>query len=358
MEGRGKTVLLAPQHWGLGHVTRTIPVIRYFISKGWRVLLASSGPGAALLRREFPDLQVFDLPDYGILYPSSNMYWNMSIQLWQMHKAIWLENRAISRLCREHKVDLVVSDARLGAFRRKVKSVIITHHLHFPLPYRLFEWFADTWMRFFYLQFDEIWIPDYAGAHNLSGALSHLFRSSKHHFIGALSRFERMELPLRYDLCFMLSGPEPQRTLLESEILRQYDRMAPCRAILVRGTESGPPVSVSNPLDVIPLATSRQLNEIMCASSMIVCRSGYSTLLDLSVIGRRALLVPTPGQPEQEYLARELHARGLFFGTSQDKLDLTVQLAEAATMSGYAPFDPPRSLQETLDERMEHLFGR
>ncbi|HMW40306.1 MAG: hypothetical protein K1X68_11810 [Saprospiraceae bacterium] len=356
MSSAVRTVLLAPQHWGLGHVTRSIPVIRYFVAKGWRVLLASSGAGAALLKREFPDLPVFELPDYGILYPSRNMYWNMAIQLWQMHKAIWLEKRAIAKICSAHQVDLVVSDARLGAAQRGVKSVIITHHLHFPLPLKLFEWFADNWMRFFYMQFDEIWVPDYGSEKNLSGDLSHLFKSRKHYFIGALSRFRKMPVTPRYDLCFMLSGPEPQRTLLEQKILQQIGELGPCRAILIRGTEHGDPLPAMPLLEVVPLATSEVLNEIMCASELIVCRSGYSTLLDLSVIGGRALLIPTPGQPEQEYLARELQRKQLFFTVSQDALDLQKHIPLAQQLPGYSQFEDEQTLSQILDARIGIIF--
>lgn len=356
MSSAVRTVLLAPQHWGLGHVTRSIPVIRYFVARGWRVLLASSGAGADLLRREFPDLTVFELPDYGILYPSKNMYWNMAIQLWQMHKAIWLEKRAIGRICREHQVDLVVSDARLGAAQRGVKSVIITHHLHFPLPLRLFEWFADNWMRFFYMQFDEIWVPDYGSEKNLSGDLSHLFKSRKHYFIGALSRFRKMAVTPRYDLCFMLSGPEPQRTLLEQKIVQQWSQRAPVRAILIRGSEQAEPLPALPSMEVIPLATSEVLNEIMCASQLIVCRSGYSTLLDLSVIGGRALLIPTPGQPEQEYLARELQRKQLFFTVTQDALDLQKHIPLAEQLPGYSQFEDEQTLSQILDDRIRVIF--
>ncbi|MEP7196285.1 MAG: glycosyltransferase [Saprospiraceae bacterium] len=349
-----KTVLIAPQHWGLGHVTRSIAVIRFFIQSGWKVILASSGAGSELLKKEFPDLKVFELPDYGILYPSNNMYWNMMIQMYKMHKAILLEHFEIKKICREHKVDLLVSDARLGAAQKSIPSVIITHHLHFPLQYKFLEWCADMWMRFFYVQFDQIWIPDFDGQNNLSGALAHQFKSSKHFYIGAISRFVKIDKAEEYDMCFMLSGPEPQRTYFENIILDQLPLLNFNKALLIRGTSSLPNLEAPSNLDIVPLATSQQINEYMCTSGIIICRSGYSTLLDLSVIRRKALLIPTPGQPEQEYLAKELFRKKLFYCVDQDDLDLAVHVPLALNLNGYS--DLPQAIQ--LDDVLIPLIKK
>lgn len=355
MKSKPRTVLITPQHWGLGHVTRTIPIIRYFISEGWNVLLGSSGPGAELLRREFPSQQVFELPDYMIVYPSKNMYWNIAIQMYKMHSAIIKEYFAIGKICRENNVDLLISDARLGAAQSGLPCAIITHHLHFPLKFKFFEWCADTWMRFFYMRFNQIWIPDFDGIMNLGGSLDHQFKSDKHHFIGALSRFQKLDLQKEYQYCFMLSGPEPQRSRLETLILQQLKSLKFNKSILIRGTESGDPISTLDELEVVNLATSDQLNRIMCASELIVCRSGYSTLLDLSVIRKKALLIPTPGQPEQEYLAKELMHKKLFYCTDQDDLNLKEQIPLALELPGYMDLPDKLELKEILPPLLSRL---
>ncbi len=353
MSNQTKSVLLTPQHWGLGHVTRSIPIIRYFVSEGWRVLLGSSGPGAVLLRKEFPELQVFELPDYNIQYPSRNMYWNMAYQLVKMHSAIMKEHFAIRKICKNEKIDLIISDARLGAAQSFITSIIITHHLHFPLKFKFFEWCADTWMRFFYMSFDQIWIPDFKGDNNLAGAISHQFKSNKHQYLGAISRFQKFDLEKVYDYCFMLSGPEPQRSILEQIILSQINDLNFNKSILVRGTQTGPSIPSIKNLEVIDFATSDQLNKIMCSSDLIICRSGYTTLLDLSVIRRKALLIPTPGQPEQEYLGQELMKKKIFFNTDQDELNLKLQIPLAKEMPGYMNLPISENLHETLSRLLE-----
>jgi len=351
-----KKVLIAPQHWGLGHVTRTIPVIRYFIRKGYELVLASSGAGSNLLRKEFPELVVYDVPDYGITYPSRNMFWNMTFQIFKLHKAILLEKIALGKICKEHQIDLVVSDARLGAAQNGIASVIISHHLHIPLGSKLIEFISDTWMRFFYLQFNQIWVPDFGGDHNLSGDLAHRFKSSKQFFIGPLSRFRTMDLPQRFDICFMLSGPEPQRRFFEEKILSQINDLGPAKMILIRGTTTGAVLPKYVNLEVKDLVTSEELNEIMCSSGLIVCRSGYSTLLDLSVIQKKALLIPTPGQPEQEYLGRGLMAKNLFLNVDQDDLNLKKHVKEALAYPGYLEFQPSSGLEYYLDPLIQKML--
>jgi len=356
-------VFICPQHWGLGHVTRTIPVIHYFLRKGYPVVLGSSKAGSDLLRLEFPNLKVYELPDYGITYPFKNMYLNMGLHLIQMHVAIVKEFFAVRKICKKEQIGMVVSDARLGAAQPGLPSVIITHHLHFNLHNRFFEWVSDVWMRFFYMRFNQIWVPDIDGDINLSGDLAHLFRSKKHYFIGILSRFKPMQLPVRYDCAFVLSGPEPQRSYLEEELLLQAKELMPSKLALVRGTKSGKSLTKEREtygehLEIMDFVSGPALNELICSSNQLVCRSGYSSLLDLCIVGRSALLIPTPGQPEQEYLASELKRKGIFYCTSQDELSLKQDLALAKEYPGYQAMDLGKSMEVILDERLAVLLKK
>jgi len=355
-----QTVLICPQHWGLGHVTRTIPVIRYFIEKNYRVILASSGAGSDLLRMEFPQHKVLDLPDYGIRYPFKSMYLNIGYQMVKMHWAILKEHVAIRKICKQEHIDLIVSDARLGAFQFGKPSIIIAHHLHFSLGFKFIEWCCDTWMKLFYDRFDQLWIPDVEGPVNLSGELAHLYRGKNRHFVGLLSRFNKLDVEKIYDFAFMLSGPEPQRTFLEELVLSQVKDLNFQKAILIRGTNEGPVldelVQKQNPnLIIKSLLTGTALNEIMCASKVLVCRSGYSTLLDLAVIQTRAILIPTPGQPEQEYLAMELMNKKLYYSVQQDALNLKKDLKHLENYSCNLHFDEVLTLEARLNPLLKKL---
>ncbi|MBX7162411.1 MAG: hypothetical protein K1X49_01870 [Saprospiraceae bacterium] len=351
-------VLICPQHWGLGHLTRSIPVIRYFINSGHEVLLASSGAGVDFLRSEFPEIEVFELPDYKINYPSSNMYLNMLTQLGKMHLSIWKEHIKIRELVRLLKIELLISDTRFGAFHGKIPSVMIAHHLHIPLSIKSFSWFSDTWLKLFYNKFDRLWVPDRAGSDNISGILAHNFKSAKKIFLGNISRFQKLELSKRYDICFVLSGPEPQRTILEEKILDYRPKLSHLKCLLIRGKKEIHHIISDESFQIVDILYSPELNEAMCASDMIVSRSGYTTLLDLSIICKKAFLIPTPGQFEQEYLAQDLKDRGIYYTIDQKNIDFDRDL-EAAN-DGYTGFLPRNqkneSLDEILDREIEFLF--
>ncbi len=355
-----QSVLICPQHWGLGHVTRSIPIIRYFISKNYKVVLACSGAGSDLLRLEFPGYPVYELPDYGIRYPFKSMYLNIGYQMIQMHWAIIKEHFVLRKICKQEYIELVVSDARLGAFQFGIPSVIIAHHLHFSLGFKLAEWCSDIWMKFFYDRFDQLWIPDVDGPPNLSGDLSHLYQGKNKHFIGLLSRFKKMELDKMYDFILMLSGPEPQRSYLEAILLNQLTTLKFSKAVLIRGTNKGPLlnrelVDQLPALEIREMVKGDELNQLMCASKIVICRSGYSTLLDLSVIQSKAILIPTPGQPEQEYLSEELMKQKLYYSVKQDSIDLEKDLEASKDFSCELHFHEKQSLESQLDALVDQL---
>ncbi len=209
-------------------------------------------------------------------------------------------------------------------------------------------------MRSFYESFNQIWVPDFAGDKNLSGKLSHQYQSNRKFFIGAISRFKKLEIPKRYDIAFVLSGPEPQRSLLEEKIIEQIKNNSDKKMILVRGTSNMEKLkNIPAHVEIVELASSDELNQIMSASDLIVSRSGYTTLLDLYVIRKKALLIPTPGQPEQEYLAEELKAKNMFFTTDQNDLDLIKDIPEALNYQGYDLLEE----EIILEKRIPELLG-
>ena len=346
-------VLITPQHWGLGHITRSIPVIRYFVDRGDQVCLACSGAGIELLQKEFPQLKCYELIDYAVKYPSKNMVINMMFYLFNIHKAIIVEHFQIKKICKTKNIDLVISDARLGAFQSKIKSVIISHHLHFPIGVWLFEKVSALWIDFFYKRFDELWIPDISGEQNLSGSLAHQYKWSKKHFIGAISRFNKLNLPNKYDIAVVLSGPEPQRSYLEEILLNQLNAFTDKRIIIVRGISS--PLTSPSKFETINLAGSEQLNTIISSSDLIICRSGYTSLLDLHKLHKKALLIPTPGQPEQIYLAEELMRKKLFYQVSQDNIQLSKDIPNALLYNAYPVSKEEISLEKILESRLIDL---
>ncbi|MBV6438831.1 MAG: UDP-N-acetylglucosamine--N-acetylmuramyl-(pentapeptide) pyrophosphoryl-undecaprenol N-acetylglucosamine transferase [Saprospiraceae bacterium] len=311
---------------------------------GAEVLLASDGDALRLLKAEFPQLPAFQLPSYRIRYDSPNMVRNIAWQLPRIVYAIRAEQWATERLVNEHGIQGIISDNRYGCFSRKANNVVLTHQLHLRVPGVFLEWSANRVLRRALVQFDTIWVPDIAGEPNLSGDLSHGERAIHPdiHFIGPLSRMQAAHpsgahRESEYDIAVVLSGPEPQRTYLEQRLLEQA-MLLPQKFIFIQGkTKAKEHYYVAENVEVVSYLTSHELNEVLLASKVLVCRSGYSSIMDLAALSKKALLIPTPGQTEQEYLAGFFSAQNTFLVQKQDEIDLESGLENVPETSGFQP---------------------
>ncbi|TAK44576.1 MAG: glycosyltransferase [Saprospiraceae bacterium] len=348
-----KRILVAPLNWGLGHATRCIPIIRELQKQGAEVVLASDGRALALLRQEFPALTAIVLPGYNIHYPGANMILNMTRQLPGILWAACRETQAARQLVTRHEISGIISDNRYGCHSRVVRSVFITHQLnikvaksgcptpgHSPASSFLLEKIANRFNRRYLRRFDECWIPDVEGEPNLSGELGHSQAGEEpgsFKYIGALSRMHNFEVPRKYDAIAVLSGPEPQRSYLEKEIIGQARRL-PFRFLVVQGkTETMVRQFIEKNIEVVSHLASEELNNALLASGVFIGRSGYSSIMDLAKTGRPAILIPTPGQTEQEYLAARFSRQGVFCVQEQGHLDLAEGLKEANRCPGLSP---------------------
>jgi hypothetical protein len=346
-----KRILLTALNWGLGHASRCVPVIREFLQQDAEVVIASDGRALRLLQLEFPNLQSIQLPSYQIRYKSRNMVRNMALQLPAIARAALAEHRLMKPLIQEYAIKGILSDNRFGCYSSSVKSVFITHQTHILSP-ALLSPPVNLINRWFINRFDQCWIPDTEGSINLSGKLSHKFRPSGSHFIGPLSRMKYLTKTRKYRGIAILSGPEPQRSFLEKELLRQI-RELPGKWILVQGKaeQTTKPHQRGN-LTIYPVLTGEKLNECLLESEWVICRSGYSSIMDLAVTGNPALLVPTPGQTEQEYLARHLAAQPGIFWQDQSAIQLRKVLQN--TTSGQRTLPQPDHL--LLRQRVQEFL--
>jgi len=334
-------VLVAPLDWGLGHATRCIPIIRSLLDQDSRVIIASSGPALILLQREFPNLPCLSLDGYNIHYSHKRAWLTFTLlsQVPRVLLTIWKEHRWLKKVVSQYDIDAVISDNRMGLFNRTVKSIYITHQLEIRTGNRVLNGFARKLHYWFISKFNECWVPDLASENNLAGGLSHPARlpATDTRYIGPLSRFQYVETEKKYDLAIVLSGPEPQRTVFENIILKTVDRIKK-KIILIRGL----PVSSSDNTGMPPFIETKdhlradELNRVILQSELVIGRSGYSTIMDLVSLQKKAVLVPTPGQTEQEYLARYLSASGLFCSMAQDHFSLEEAL-KAAERYSYSP---------------------
>jgi uncharacterized protein (TIGR00661 family) len=306
-----KTILVAPLHWGLGHATRCIPLIRALLKEGYKVCIASDGAALSLLRKEFPDLPWIELPSYSIRYSKKPAFfkWKLLRSLPAIRKTMAAEKKVINKLVEEGKVDGIISDNRFGVHSQKVPSVFVTHQL--KVLSGVTSFFSSKMHQRIISKFDECWVPDVDHEQNLSGKLGH--GNTPHlrvRYIGPLSRMKKIELPKCYDLLVLLSGPEPQRTLLEGKIMTELSGKD-CTVLLVQGVvENDQRRSVKGNIEIVNYMKTNELERAINRSEVIVSRSGYTTIMDLAALGKKAFFIPTPGQYEQEYLASRFKALG------------------------------------------------
>ena len=320
-------ILIAPLDWGLGHATRCVPIIKHLLSQNCTVFVGAEGSTAKLLKSEFPDITILPLKGYRVEYSKNRFFFLLKIitQLPRISKVIRYEKRWLEEAVKTHKINGVISDNRLGFYSNKIPSVYITHQLLIKTGLNLFDTIAQKIHYHFIDKFSACWVPDFEKELTLAGDLSHPKKlpNIPVQYLGALSRFNKLELALEYKLCIIISGPEPQRSIFEKIILSQL-HLCKEKIVMLRGLpneenelkHSFENLTIYNHLD------AEKLNVIIAQSEMMLSRSGYSTIMDLITLNKNAVLVPSPAQPEQEYLAIHLKNNGLFQFVQQEDLKL------------------------------------
>ncbi|WP_242084119.1 glycosyltransferase [Aestuariivivens sediminis] len=307
-----KRILVAPLNWGLGHATRTIPIVHALIEEGFEPIIASDGDALLLLKKEFPNLTSLELPSYHVSYPKNGRYFKIKVLMDspKLFSAIKAEKKITQTIIRKHNIWGIISDNRLGVYHEKLPSVFITHQVN--VLSGCTTWLTSKLHQSFIKKFNECWIPDMKGALNLSGELGHITSFKiPIKYIGPLSRFAKIQTPIKNNLLVLISGPEPQRTLLEKKLLTELKTHSG-KIVFVRGiVEAEQSIQTINQMTIYNFMTARLLEKTINESALILSRSGYTTIMDLSKLNKKAFFIPTPGQFEQEYLAKRLAEQGL-----------------------------------------------
>lgn len=318
-----KRILVAPLNWGLGHATRCIPIIKALDTQGFQPIIASDGVALALLQKEFPQFSSIELPSYGITYSKKGSHFKLKLikDSPKLIKAIKAEKKAIRDIIETHNILGIISDNRLGVYNKKIPCAFITHQLN--VLSGTTTWFSTKLHEKYMMQFNECWIPDAEGDLNLSGKLGHkkqLNITTK--YIGPISRFNKMDVEESIDLLVLLSGPEPQRSLLEDKLLKEVKKFNG-NVVFVRGIpQKQQKIEQKQGITIYNFMTSNRLEKTINQSKLVLSRSGYTTVMDLAKLEKKAFFIPTPGQTEQEYLAKRLTQQGFVPSSSQKEFNI------------------------------------
>lgn len=301
-----KRILVAPLNWGLGHATRSIPIINALIANNFEPVIASDGEALNLLKKEFPQLQALELPSYNITYSKKANSFKLKLikDSPNLLKTIKREKKITESLIKAENISGIISDNRFGVRDKNIPSVFITHQLRVLSGST--TWLSSKLHQKIISKFDECWVPDHTGTKNLSGDLGHIEGcQSSIKYLGPLSRFEKQDLEKKYDLLVVLSGPEPQRSFLEVKLLDELQNFDG-KICFVKGVIEGEQRKTQiNHITSYNFMASQELEKALNESELVLSRSGYTSIMDYAKLEKKAFLIPTPGQFEQEYLAKK-----------------------------------------------------
>ncbi len=327
---KGYNILICPLEWGLGHAGRMIPLAGKLLERHNNVFIGTGKEHQSFFRNELSGLNYIDFPGFSPAYSKYlPQYIAVLLKTPLLFYHILAEHIRLKSIILKYKIDIVISDNRIGLWNRKIKSVYVTHQPVIPLPEKLkfLEWIGIRFHRFFIRKYSFCFIPDLPGDINLSGRLTHNISLPENvRFIGILSRFSALPSSPRDSgkgfphNTLILSGPEPQRGILREKLVRLLEHTEPPTVILegkpglsAESVRSGNIISYNH----LP---SNEMKSILTGSEHIISRSGYTTVMELISLNCSALLVPTPGQTEQEYLAEYLSGKGWFTAIKQKNI--------------------------------------
>jgi len=333
-------IIYAVCSWGLGHATRSLPIIRKLVDENNNLTIICNGRSLNLLQKELgKNAEYIDIADYPMLLSEnvrqfmakSVIYWPVFIK--KMESGL----QQLTKILQKKKYDLIISDARYDMYSKKIPSYFISHQMRImnPLHIKMFESGSEIFNLFFFKRFSGVIVPDYKDD-DLSGDLSHNLKKideNKLHYVGALSDFNKKKTKKDIDYLISISGPEPQRSMLEEKLISQAQQLDGNIVITLGKTEKQSKIKEENITTYSFLAKEKREN-LLNRTKMVVSRSGYSTIMDLAIIGTKALMIPTPGQIEQEYLAEYHNKKGTFYSVNQNSIELERDLEIAKKTTG------------------------
>lgn len=365
-------ILISPLGWGLGHAARIIPLARRLALMGHNVIIAADSSLRPFFESELPGTKFSVLPGFSPFY--SAFLPQYLVLLLQVPALAWhsaREHFAVRKIIRLNCIDLLISDNRFGLWNTKVTSVYITHMLRIPFPryFRFLEFSGIFLHSTIIRQYDFCLVPDLPGETNLSGRLSHGIKlQSNIRYVGIMSRMSAPEagpaaVPQNSDkdysgpVLLILSGPEPQRTLFRKKI-ESLMKINDTKLVILGGDPAGSD-KYNREADYYAHAGPERMQKLILGCRLVVCRSGYSTLMDLVTVGRSAVLVATPGQTEQEYLAAYVASKGWFamYGQGSISLNDTCYKPENHVPSVFAD-ESDKLLSSALEEILKKVHEK
>jgi UDP-N-acetylglucosamine transferase subunit ALG13 len=341
-----------------------IPLARKLREMKNNVIIASGEEHLSMFRNELPGLSYINFPGFKPVYSGFfPQYLSLLFKIPLLLYHLIVEHHRLKRIIAEYSLDIIVSDNRFGLWNRKVITVYVTHMPLIPFPEHLkfLEPIGVLLHREIIKKYSLCFIPDLPGDLNLSGRLSHGIKLPDNvRYIGILSKFTYTEQSLNESQVklpyktVILSGPEPQREILKQKLVSLLKDKEP-HTIMFEGNPGRiGEIARNGNITFYSHLPASPMKEIIEGSDSIITRSGYTTIMELVSLNCTALIIPTPGQTEQEYLAEYLSEKGWFYTVSQGEIDAEILLNQGKTVwQGEINRQSSILLTKALDELLE-----
>ncbi len=318
----------------MGHATRVSVLVDLLIRDN-EILLVAQGRGYYFLKQRFPQLRIIKPPRLELRYARSKLFFNLSLVfiVIKLISNCMMDRVLLQRLIKDFDPDLIISDNRFCFWSRRVRSVYLTHQLQVEVPWalRFFNGLVQKLNKYFIRKYDMVLVPDVEKDNaSLAGRLSHPWQVPGNvRYIGLLSRFYGMSCIAseEYQVVAVVSGPDPARTRLVNILRRQLSETE-FKGLIVSGKPEADISDACDNVTVVPHLEDKDFCRYILGARFVIVRAGYSSLMDMVALGRSAIIIPTPGQTEQEYLARYLHGKKYFYAIDEDEVNLREQLLQ------------------------------
>lgn len=320
---KNSKVLIGVLNWGIGHATRCIPLIKKLLLNGNEVSFASDGDALMVLLNQFPDLKHYHLPSYQINY-SKNKFQNFKliVQVPKLIRVIKLENKALNDIAKTQHIDFIISDNRYGFYHPKITSIFMGHQLSLIAPFA--NNFISKIHSILINKFNHCWVPAHLDTNIIPLLTYNKYVNIPISYIGYLSKWEGFKFDYKvekkYKACAVISGPEPQRSIFEQQIIQLFSKNNQLNFAVVGGVFSNSnPKNFSN-ITYFNFLNADELWSLINLSELVISRSGYSSIMDFLITETPVIYVPTPGQSEQEYIAEQISIHGIASIITQEKI--------------------------------------
>jgi hypothetical protein len=294
------------------------------------------------------------LKDYPSLERGSgpSFFFYLVADIFTTCRLIFQEQRFIRN--RENRFDCIISDGRYGIRSPSIPSFIISHQISFVMPrgLGLFRVLVDRGNRFFLGRFDKVLIPDFPKeSESLSGTLSHnrVTQQLPHQWVGILSSYTREKGTEEIDFLFIISGYlQEHRETFTGKLIEQARKLPGVKVFVLGDTSTRNLTRLpQDNITIYPSVTGTLRTTLFNQARLIVSRSGYTTVMDLAELEKPGILIATPHQTEQEYLADFLGGHGWYVTSrKQEQVHLPAMIGNVQNTN---PFKPPWKTRQSLE---------